>query len=494
MAHNDVTSATNRKGATAGRHAVVVGGSMAGLLAARVLADHFERVTIVERDRLPDGPEFRKGVPQSRHLHVLLGRGCAIVESLLPGFEAELLQAGAVTARWPADVLWLTAQGWSRRFDQGLRLLSASRELIEWGVRRRVAALENVAVVEGHDVSSLVADAGRSRVTGVRIRARPSTGQDATEHELAADLVVDASGRNSRTPRWLVELGFEPPSETRIDAFLGYASRHYAIPPTFAADWRVLYLQSHPPGNARAGGLFPVEGGRWMVTLAGAGRDYPPTDDAGFLDFAASLRSPVLSEAIRSATPLTPIHGYQRTENQRRHYERMRRMPEGLLVTGDALCAFNPIYGQGMTAAAQAAQVLDGILRDQPGGSLDGLWRRFHPAVAAANAGAWLIATGEDLRYPKTEGGARDLRTRLTHRYLDRVIRAGTEDKAVNQAFLQVLQLVAPPKTLFAPRVLFPALLRGGQGPAVESDVPAPPASEAIPSVPLPAMPAVGNR
>jgi 2-polyprenyl-6-methoxyphenol hydroxylase-like FAD-dependent oxidoreductase len=487
MARADATDATPR-------HAVVIGGSMAGLLAARVLADRFDRVTVVERDRLPDGPEFRKGVPQSRHLHVLLGRGCAIVEDLFPGFESELLAAGAVPANWPADVLWLTAQGWSRRFDQGLRLLSASRELIEWGVRRRVAALANVEVVEGHDVTGYAADAGRGRVTGVRMRARPSTGEDGSEREMAADLVVDAGGRTSKTPRWLADLGFEPPAETRIDAVLGYASRHYAIPPEFAADWRVLYLQARPPGNARSGGLFPIEGGRWMATLAGAGRDYPPTDDAGFLEFARSLRSPVLYEAIRAAEPLTPIHGYQRTENQRRHYERMRRMPEGLLVTGDALCAFNPIYGQGMTAAAQAAQVLDRLLGARAVGGLEGLWRRFHAEVAEATAGAWLIATGEDLRYPTTAGGVRDVRTRLTHRYLDRVIRAGTEDAAVNRAFLEVLQLVAPPESLFAPGVLFPALLRGGKRPVEGNAVPGPLPSRSERGVRLPPLPAVGNR
>jgi pimeloyl-ACP methyl ester carboxylesterase/2-polyprenyl-6-methoxyphenol hydroxylase-like FAD-dependent oxidoreductase len=442
--------------------AIVIGGSMAGLLAARVLADHFAKVTLVERDRLPDAPAFRKGVPQSRHLHVLLARGLEIVEQLLPGIEDEWEGGGAVPIEWPRDALWLTPRGWSDRFATGVKILCASREFLEWVVRRRLAGIGNVRFLEGREATGLLAGADGRRVEGVRLRHRSSgNGEAGSIEELPAGLIVDASGRNSRAPEWLAEFGYARPAETKINSFLGYASRYYAIPTDVHVDWRLLFLQTKPPANTRGGALFPIEGNRWIVTLAGAGRDYPPKDEEGFLTFASSLRSPLLYEAIRRAEPLTPIYSYRRTENQRRFYEKLARLPEGFLVVGDAVCAFNPIYGQGMTAAALSALVLDRLLGERADGDLTEVPLRFQREVARVNAGAWLIATGEDLRYPTTAGGERNLQTRLTHRYLDRVIGAATRDGTVNLAFLNVLQLVAQPTTLFRPRILVPALLRG---------------------------------
>jgi pimeloyl-ACP methyl ester carboxylesterase/2-polyprenyl-6-methoxyphenol hydroxylase-like FAD-dependent oxidoreductase len=446
-----------------GEEAVVIGGSMAGLLAARVLADRFDRVTVVDRDRFPDGPEFRKGVPQSRHVHVLLASGLEIVEQLFPGVEAEWVAAGAVPIEWPRDVLLLTSRGWCNRFPTGIKILCASREFLEWGVRRRLATFGNARFLEGRDVTGLLAGADRRRVEGLRIRARSSGGGEVEAVEaLRAGLVVDASGRNSRAPEWLAELGYSPPAEVKITPSLGYASCYYAIPAGFDADWRVLFLQGEPPALARGGALFPVEGNRWIVTLAGAGPNYPPTDEEGFLAFARSLRSPLMYEAVRRAERLTPIHAYRQTENRRRFYEKLPRLPGRFLVIGDAVCAFNPIYGQGMTVAAQSALVLDRLLSEPASGELGDLPTRFERKVARVNAAAWLIATGEDLRWPMTEGGERNLQTRLTHRYLDRVIGAANRDQTVNLAFHKVLQLVAPPTTLFRPGILLRALLRGG--------------------------------
>jgi 2-polyprenyl-6-methoxyphenol hydroxylase-like FAD-dependent oxidoreductase len=439
-------------------HAVVIGASMAGLLAARVLAESFERVTIVDRDRLPDSGSFRNGVPQGHHLHVLLVGGRHALESLLPGFESDLRAAGAVVVRFPQDALWLTAAGWSRRFEARPDdyVLSVSRPLLESLVRRRVRESDRVAVMEGCEVPALRTN-GEGRVTGVEVRNRGDL-NGSTARELAADLVVDASGRASRCGDWLEALGYSRPEETRIDSFLGYASRQYAPPPGWQSDWKALFLMSQAPTHARTGFLFPIEEGRWIVTLAGAGRDYPPTDDEGFLAFARSLRHPVLHDAIRGAEPLTPIHGWRHTENRRRHFERLRRWPPGLIALGDAACAFNPIYGQGMSVAAQTAVALDRELRAAD--DLDRLTRRFQRTVAARAAGAWLLATGEDLRYPTTEGSRVGFTTRLTHRYLDRVVRAATVDPAVSAVFLEVLALVRPPASLFHPLVAAAALRR----------------------------------
>ncbi|MEV0407237.1 hypothetical protein [Actinoallomurus sp. NPDC050550] len=424
-------------------HAVVLGGSMAGLLAARVLSAHFDRVTLIERDRFPAEPVFRAGVPQARHVHVLWTRGREVVEVLFPGLEDTLRAAGAVEVGVPADVLWLTSAGWRRRFDV-TGLLSCSRPLLDWAVRRRLCGSPDngrapVDVLEGHHVTGLL-PRGRD-VAGVVL---------GSDGELRADLVVDATGRGSQAPSWLAALGYPAPPETRVDPLLGYASRYYAIPSGFDPGWKALYIQADPPATRRTGGLFPQEGGRWLCSLSGAGRDYGPTGEDAFLEFARGLRSPVLYEAIRDAEPLTPITAFRRTANHRRHYERLRAWPRGFVVTGDAACAFNPIYGQGMSVAAVAALALDRCLRE-PG---TGFERRFQRGVARSAAGAWLVATGEDLRYRETEAAHVRLRTRVINAYVDEVVATANVDRHVCERLVHVLALMAAPTSLFAPAVL----------------------------------------
>ncbi len=422
-------------------HAVVIGGSLAGLLAARVLTEHFDRVTIVERDRFPSDEAYRPGISQSRHLHVLWTRGLEIFEDLFPGVEDTLTSAGASEIRVPADVLWLTSAGWRERFEV-TRLLTFSRPLLDWAVRTRLGDARRtkpITVLDGQEATTLI-HRGRD-VAGVVLR---------TGEALDADLVVDATGRSSRTPEWLAELGYPAPPVTLVDPLLGYASRQYAIPSGFSPGWKALYLQADPPATRRTGGLFPQEGGRWICSLSGAGRDYGPTDEEGFLEFARGLRSPVLYEAIRHAEPLTPIHGYRRTANHRRHYERLPAWPRGFVVMGDAACAFNPIYGQGMSVAAISALALDRCLTRYE----DGFERRFQRRVARSAWGAWLVATGEDLRYRETEAAPVSLRTRAINAYVDRVVAAANTDRHVCKSLLDVLALTSAPTALFSPPIL----------------------------------------
>jgi len=421
-------------------HAVVIGGSLTGLLAVRVLTDHFDRVTLVERDRFPTGAAFRPGVPQSRHLHVLWTRGLEILEGLFPGLEKTLLGAGAEEIGVPSDVLWLTSAGWRTRFDV-TRLLTFSRPLLDWAVRSRLTgdAAPSLDVLEGNEATGLLARG--PDVAGVVLRSGEA---------VAADLVVDATGRGSRAPAWLATLGYPSPPETLVDPLLGYASRFYAIPSGFDPGWKALYLQADPPFTRRTGGLFPQEGGRWICSLSGAGRDYGPTDENAFLDFAKGLRDPVLYEAIRDAEPLSPITGFRRTANHRRHYDRLPAWPHGFVVMGDAACSFNPIYGQGMTVAALSALALDRCLReDRPD-----LERRFQRRVARSGAGAWLVATGEDLRYEETEAAPTRLSTRLINAYVDHVVATANVDRRVCASLLDVLALASAPASLFSPTVL----------------------------------------
>lgn len=471
---------------TPGRHAVVIGGSMAGLLAARVLADHFDRVTVIERDALPDEPALRKGVPQARHVHVLLAQGHRALERLFPGLAAELLAAGAIHVDMIADFPLLSLGGWTRRLPSDLTITACTRHLLEWSVRRRLAARPALRFLSESQVTGLLADPGRRRVTGVSLRHRNASHDDAPtgtpDAELRADLVVDAGGRTSRAPQWLEALGYTAPTETVVNSFLGYATRWYRRPTDSSRDWQGLVIASKAPFTRRGGVIFPVEDGQWLVTLTGVGRDYPPTDEAAFLDFARSLRSPALYEAIKDAQPLTPVYGYQRTENRWRHYERLSRRPEGFVLLGDAVCAFNPVYGQGMTAAALGALALDDCLRTQgrrQGHDLTGLAARFQQRLAKVNATPWLMATGEDFRWATTEGGKPSAITRLMHRYIDEVLYLSAQSGQVYQAFGQVTHLVAPPATLFQPHVLTRVLRHAASRPrtrdAVERFAPLPP-------------------
>ena len=325
-------------------------------------------------------------------------------------------------------------------------------------------------MLDGASVDGLLPGFDGDRVSGVRLRGADRA---AATTVLRADLVVDATGRRSRLPDWLAELGFERPEETRVDASLSYASRIYRRPPG-DRDWKAAFLQAKPPVTGRMAVLFEVEDDRVLLTMQGVAGDHPPRDEAGFLDFARSLRSPVIYETIRDAEPLTPIVGFANTANRRRHYERMRRWPERLLAVGDSACAFNPVYGQGVSVAALTAARLDDALARRGEQSLDGFAPAFRRDVAAAGKAAWMIATADDLRYPTTTGATANTMMRMQHRYLDRVMAAATGNEAALAAMSDVFVLVARPESLFKPSVMWRAI-RHGSAPATEpSAIPTP--------------------
>jgi 2-polyprenyl-6-methoxyphenol hydroxylase-like FAD-dependent oxidoreductase len=439
-------------------HALVIGGSMAGLLTARVLSERFRWVTIVERDSFPENPGFRKGVPQSRHLHAFMMRGRMISDRLFPGLSEELEEAGAVLMDSAEDFEWLTPAGFAPRFPSRLPLLMCSRDLLEWTVRKRVAALSQVRFLQRTDVTGLLPAPDGKGVAAVKVHSRD--GGDG-EEILSTELIVDASGRNSNASRWLETLGYAPPEETYINAHLGYASRIYERPQRLDQGWQGINVQATPPSVTRGGALLPLEGNRWMVTLNGVGGDYPPTDEEGFMNFARSLRTPMLYEAIRHAEPISAISGYRDTANRRRHYEKLSRQPDNFLVTGDAACAFNPVYAQGMTTATLGAEILGECLRESgEGGVLTGLSKRFQKKLAKANATPWLMATGEDFRVRGIEGGEATFATRLTHRYMDRVLALSLQDLGVRQTFLEVFHMLKSPTALFGPGIAL-KVLRG---------------------------------
>ncbi|AJC20315.1 NAD(P)/FAD-dependent oxidoreductase [Pandoraea pulmonicola] len=447
--------------------AIVIGAGMAGLFAAHVLAGHFDEVLLVERDRLGDAPGPRAGVPQGHYVHQLLMRGRKTLEALFPDLGQTLLDAGAVPLDWYRSVRWLGPAGWLARAEEGFVTWSTSRDLLEFEVRRRVLAHARVSVLTGRDVTGLHFDPVLGRVCGVNVRRRcgessantdeadGGCGADSVE-TLGAAFVVDASGRSSRAPTWLLAAGFEAVQETVVDARVGYSSRLYRMPKRSVwRDWDALVIHGRPPECLRSGTIFPIEGNRWIVTLTGAGGDYPPGDDAGFLAFAHSLRGLALHDAIAHAEPVSPIRRFRRTENRLRHFDEMAAWPAGFAVLGDAACSFNPVYGQGMTVAALSAVALDAHLAHlrerRSAGEVPGSLA-LQRALARVAERAWIFATGVDLRQTANQGMTH-WKARFMQRYVEVLLAMAVHDEAVYRRFLRVMHMIEPPAALFAPSV-----------------------------------------
>lgn len=428
-----------------GDHAVVLGASMAGLVTAGALAKAYARVTVFDRDAMSEIGAHRRGVPQDRHLHFLHPRGRQALDELFPGLSARLIEQGAVTGDTLGNIRWQLSGYQFRQADIRLPGLLASRPFLEGNVRARVSELPNVTLVERTDVVTLTATTDRCRVTGVRVHDTVGGG----ERAVPADLVIDATGRGSRVPLWLSELGYDGAVVDRVDIGLGYASRIYRLPPG-ALGTDMAMLTAGTPQNSRGGAIAAIEGGRHILTIFGILGDHPPTDPAGFDAFAASLLFPDIAQAIRDAEPLTDPVPFRFPASVRHRYERLRRFPTGLLVLGDAICSFNPIYGQGMTVAAVQAGVLHRLLTrgrmPQP--------RRYFRAIARTINTPWDIAVGADLAFPKVPG-ARTAKIRLVNSYLPKLHAAAATDIMLGRAFVRVLGMMDRPEGLLRPdRVL----------------------------------------
>lgn len=442
------------------RRAVVIGGSIAGLLTARVLMNHCAQITVIERDLLPTAPNFRKGAPQARHAHGLLVRGQQIMESYFPGLTEDLLAQGGVPANMGTDLALYIGGVPVTRFESDLVAMGCSRPLLEHTIQRRLRQSGQVRFVEGYDVTGICVDATGKRATGVRMQRR---GESAAEETLRADLIVDASGRGSRLPDWLEALGYTPPAETVVDAHAGYATRIYRRPEGFIGGWKALYNIAEAPTQSRGCIILPMEGDRWYVTLTGLNGDHPPTDEEGFMAFAHSIPVPALHKALAQAEPLTAPYGYRRAANRLRSYDKLPRYLEGVLALGDSVYALNPVYGQGMTVAALGAATLDETLyahrRRHAAQDLTGLARRFQRALAKVIAAPWQMATGQDMRWPSAAAGHKsDPMTRLIQGYFDRVLACMVDNPDVAAAFAQVQNMLASPAILFHPRIVWQVL------------------------------------
>jgi 2-polyprenyl-6-methoxyphenol hydroxylase-like FAD-dependent oxidoreductase len=425
-------------------HAIVLGGSIAGLLAARVLADAYDHVTVIDRDELVPGGGPRRGTPQGRHIHGLLARGQQALDQLFPGLTAELEADGAPTGDVLGDARFLFGGHRLARTDAGLVLLSVSRPLLEDRVRARVRALPAVRFAPPSDAVGLLCSADGRRIIGARVLRRADA---SSEEVIGAGLVVDATGRGSRTPAWLHALGFGQPELDQVRVDVGYVTRRYRLGPD-ALDGDLACLHGPTPERPRGGALARLEGDLWMLTLFGLLGDHPPKDRDGFDAFARSLPFRDIHDAIGAAEPIDGPAAYRFQANVRRRYERMRQLPEGFLVIGDAICSLNPIYGQGMTVAALQALAL----HDQLTRGIARRSARVLRALARVIDAPWEMALGADLAVPGVDV-RRTPRRRIAGAYVNRLQAAAAHDPALAQAFMRVTGLVDPPEALLRPTI-----------------------------------------
>lgn len=424
-----------------GRHAVVIGAGMGGLTAACALADHFEQVSVLERDSLDASTSQRAGTPQARHAHALLAGGMKALAELFPQIEADLQRAGAVPLRGGLD-LRVERPGFDPFPMRNLGMLtySLSRPAIELTLRQRVQRLSNVTLRSSCRVLDLVAGADGASVTGVRCEDA-----GAPARRLPADLVIDASGRGAPTLGWFEAMGRSAPPETVIGVDIGYASAIFEIPDGADADWKGVMTFPRAPQSSCGALMLPVEGRRWIVSLGGRGSEKPAGDDAGFLDFARRLRTPTIHDAIRDARRVDDIARFVFAHSLRRHFEQVTAFPRGLLPFGDAVCQFNPVYGQGMSVAAQEAVLLRRVLAESVGAGdpLAALAPAFFGGVHELLDTPWAMAAVPDFVFPATTGPRPpDLERDL--RFGSALLRVAARRPEVHKLMVEVQHLLKP--------------------------------------------------
>lgn len=438
--------------------AIVIGASISGLVNAKVLSKHFDKVIVLEKDKLNQNflPEHRKGLPQAHHQHILLMKGRQLFEKIFPGFDDELAQMGSPELSYSNDVALYVGHGKLPRFPSNLKVRPSRRIWIDSLVRKRIAFLSNVEIKSNIQVKRLAFDPDFNRITGVLYQYQEDADQ-LNEHKedfLSAELVIDCSGRGSKINKWLKELSFSDIPKTEVDPKLGYASCLLDIPETYNGV-RNIEVAPHVPDNPRAAGLWEVEKGTWLLTLIGMTGKYPPSDISGFKAFSDALPTPSISNILEQAQVISDIQSFRGTKNIWRHFETMSSYPHGLLVMGDALCAFNPLHGQGLTLIAQSAEILEQALYKGCVVNFSDTWSQsVYRKLNRVFISAWMFAVSEDMRWPETIGRKVDWKLKLAYRYTDLLLKTCQYSEHTTQVCLSVANMIKSPLSLIHPGIL----------------------------------------
>lgn len=444
-----------------GKQAVVIGAGVAGLTAARVLAEHFENVTVLERDSLPTTAAHRAGAPQARHVHGLMTGGFLALSELFPDFEFVLESAGAVPMRSGLDIR-IERPGFDPfpMRDLNIRNFAISRSTLEFTLRQCAVKHTNISLQSDCRVTGIVTSADGTVVEGVNFH-----GADRVTQMLPANLVIDASGRGALTLAVLKSTGRAAPTETTIGVDIGYSTATYEIPDDALRGWKGVMTFPQMPQSSRGGLLLPFEGQRWMLSLGGRGDDKPPGDEAGFLEYARQLRTPTIYNAIRDATRIGEIARYVFPQSTRRHFELVQGWPSGLIPIGDSICQFNPLYGQGMSVAAQEAVLLRRLLVQSRGASdpLAMLAPTFLAEVNTLLDTPWIMAATPDFLFPATVGQRpSDLQRNL--RFAAALTRLAARKPDVHKLMVEVQNLVKPRSVYRRPMFMARILLEMAKG------------------------------
>ncbi len=424
------------------KHAIVIGASMSGLLAARVLSERFERVTLLERDVFSENTLPRKGVPQGQHPHGLLSAGYRVLLRLFPDLQSELVKAGALLLDVTKDGAWFQNGAFLAAATSDLHGVAISRPNLEAVVRNRVLSLKNVVALTDVAVKGLLIKA--NQVIGVQYEV------DSIKQQFKADLVVDASGRGSQSPVWLERMGFVAPQVSEVKVNMAYSTRTFRRSSSDLNGKALMVIAPKAPNQKRGAVILAQENDQWAVTLIGMHGDHPPTDQAGFLEFTRSLPTPELYNLLKNAEPLSEIVPYKFPASLRRHYEKLKSFPEGFLVLGDAMCSFNPIFGQGMSVASLEAQALSTALNL----GIKGIGKRFFKQAAGVVDTAWMLAAGADFAFAETIG-KRGPEVNLINAYIAKLLTVAAHDPILTVAFHSVGNMVKPPSSLFVPSIVW---------------------------------------
>jgi 2-polyprenyl-6-methoxyphenol hydroxylase-like FAD-dependent oxidoreductase len=433
------------------RHAIVLGGSIAGLMTARVLSSHFQSVTIVEKDTVHRFPESRKGQPHTKHLHGLLPSGLNILCSYFPGLFEEIVENGGENADFGDSMNWFTHGGFKKKVFLGIKGVSLSRPLLEHLIRERVLAIRNIKLLDSTIAKTLLASEDKQRVTGVAVEHKG----EMQPTMLHADLVVDCTGRGSRTSHWLKELGYGevPISEVKIN--VTYTTRTYKRDPadTRARTWMACTPQA--PQERRNGAVFSIEGNRWIVSVGGWHGESASTDEKGFMEFVKTLPNPNIYDIVSKCEPLSDLIQYKFPVSVKRNYEKLDRFPLGYLILGDAVSSFNPVYGQGISSACLQAVELDKIMHEHVDERR--LAKLYFKRTVKIKDKLWQMSTNEDFRFPETTG-TRPLAIDVVNKFVSMVHKATIKDEVVCKAFLKVMSLIESPATLLRPKIVWRVL------------------------------------